>query len=1001
MSQGHIRELVALLAVVVALCVSSRASAGDPYLRWYTLESPHFRIHFHSGLEPVAQRVATLGESIHRRLVPELGWKPSQVTEIVITDDTDSANGSATGLPYNLIRLFASAPDDMSPLADYEDWALELMTHEYVHILHVDNISGLPAVLNAVLGKTYAPNQTQPRWILEGLAVAMESRHTAGGRLRSTQFDMYLRTDVLENNLASLDEISNPTRRWPSGDLWYLYGAKFIEWIADVYGPETFAAVATDYGSNIIPWGINRSIRRATGRTYPELYRGFRHYLERRYRAQTELVRRRGVREGTRLTHTGRVAFSPRFAPPCARVDSREALYYFRDDGHSTAGIYRLPLASRSRALADQAELVARSTGRPAGFDAECGLVFESVAPSRRLYFLGDLFRQPLGTRSPRGLERSRQRLTVGRRLREPDVSPDGRKVSYATNHAGTTTLRIADLSPELTIENERRLVPSARWEQAFTPRFSPDGRRLAYSAWTRGGYRDIRVVDVASGSFIDIAHDRALDQQPAWTPDGRFVVFSSDRTGIANIYAWEVATQRLRQVTNLNTGAYMPELSDDGRTLFYVGYTSEGFDLYSMPFEPARFLDALPYADDRPQPLPDRAGRKWPVDDYNPLPTLRPRAYELEYFGNAGRFGGDALRITTRGSDAVGLHAFAASATLEFGASGVADFADPVEPIFSLDYVYRRLPFDFRATLFRSAAPRRGLFISDENRLFVERQTGVTTGVSYGIPGEFEAQSVSLSYTAAEFHGDLPVGPQLDPFAPVTRLPHQGFISTLHLGYSYSNVEGSVWAISPEKGLTISLGADWADEVIGSESTLTAFSGTATAYVPMPWSRHHVLAFGAQAAAAVGNYPRRGLYAVGGFTDQSVGEIVDAFSTGLRQGSFVLRGYEPAQFTGTQFNLVKAEYRLPLLYLDRGISTLPVFMRGLSAAFFADYGGAYDRMDLEDPLDVYHLGVGGELWLDLVLGYFARGTVRWGLAKGIDDEAPALQSYLVISSAF
>ena len=68
-------------------------------------------------------------------------------------------------------------------------------------------------------------HQAQPRWLLEGLAVLMETEHTSGGRLRSSQFEMYLRADVLEQRLARLDQISNPVRRWPGGNLWYLYGA--------------------------------------------------------------------------------------------------------------------------------------------------------------------------------------------------------------------------------------------------------------------------------------------------------------------------------------------------------------------------------------------------------------------------------------------------------------------------------------------------------------------------------------------------------------------------------------------------------------------------------------------------------------------------------------------------------------------------------------------------------------------------------------------------------
>ena len=166
-----------------------------------------------AGLEPVADRIGALAETIHDRVSITLGYAPTTTTEIVLTDDTDSANGSATALPLNTIRLYVTAPDDLSPLGDYDDWYLELLTHEYTHILHTDNISGVPRIVNAVLGKTYSPNQAQPRWILEGLAVLSESQHSSAGRIRSSLFDMYLRADVLEDNIAGLDQFSSSATR--------------------------------------------------------------------------------------------------------------------------------------------------------------------------------------------------------------------------------------------------------------------------------------------------------------------------------------------------------------------------------------------------------------------------------------------------------------------------------------------------------------------------------------------------------------------------------------------------------------------------------------------------------------------------------------------------------------------------------------------------------------------------------------------------------------------
>ena len=180
MSTPHARTLLAGLLLLVALLGGGEArAASDPSLRWYTLVTPRFRVTYHSGLEKVAQHVASVAESIDDGMRDHVGHSPTEVTEIVLTDFSESANGSATALPYNAIRLIVTAPEDLSPLGDVDDWYLELVTHEYTHILHTDNIHGLPVLVNRVLGKTLAPNQVQPRWILEGLAVYHESARTS------------------------------------------------------------------------------------------------------------------------------------------------------------------------------------------------------------------------------------------------------------------------------------------------------------------------------------------------------------------------------------------------------------------------------------------------------------------------------------------------------------------------------------------------------------------------------------------------------------------------------------------------------------------------------------------------------------------------------------------------------------------------------------------------------------------------------------------------------
>ncbi len=829
---GNAVRGVSLIALLLLLWLSPRSAnaAGDPQLDWWTIETKHFRIHYERGLEPIAERLAQLSEKIHERLIGPLGYEPQQRTEIALTDTTDIANGSATGLPFNTIRLFVTAPADLSPLADYDDWYLGLMTHEYTHILHVDNVSGVPSIINAILGKTLVPNQFQPRWIIEGLAVVEESRFTSGGRIRASLYDMYVRADVLENRIVRLDQMSSNAHRWPGGTMWYLYGSRFLRWIADIYGNDALRAISADYGATLVPFGINRAVRRVTGRTYPQLYAGFVKDLKRKYRKQLRAVRQRPLREGVRLTHREQTAAYPRWRQ--GATTGTFDLIYFRNDENSTAGHYRFTVDARSLKRRGQAQLLARTSAKtPLSFTPEGDLVFASVVPHRRIYQFHDLFFLPRGKTAPSGGEPSRKRMTIATRARAPSVSPDGRHIVFTANHRGTTTLKLADLSAEGEVSKIRTLVPSRPFEQAFTPQFSPDGRHVVYSVWTDGGYRDLRLVDVQTKRLRQLTHDRALDTGPCWSPDGKTIYFSSDRTGIFNIYAMDTDSRAVRQVTNVRTGALMPAVSPDGRNLAYIGYTSRGYDLFAMRLDPANFLDAKPSytrparpAEAPPVPMVKRR--------YSALPTLRPHNYFFEYA--PGNFGSNALTLTTEGQDVAGYHSISASV--------VADPGAPL-PQFGFNYRYLRLPVDLSLSLNNRAAPRTDYRFSDQKPSYVEHSYSVTSGLSYSDVREFSTQRLGVSHTFSALDAELPLATVgFDPYAQPTIDPLRGTLSIVHLGYSLSTLEGGRNAAGVRRGFALNLSLDFGDETIGSDETVFAGRMIVNGYVPMPWPGDHTL---------------------------------------------------------------------------------------------------------------------------------------------------------------
>lgn len=947
-------------------------AAFDPELKWQTLETPHFRITYYTGLEEVARHVADVAESAHATLSPTLGHDPADKTEISLVDVTDGANGSATALPYNAVRLNVTAPDDLSPLGDVDDWQLALVTHEYTHVLHLDNMSGLPVLINRIIGKTLAPNQVQPRWILEGTAVYFETTRTSGGRLRSSLWNMYMRTDVLERNFASMDQFSNYVRRWPQGNIWYLYGSFFMDWLARTYGEESIRLMSDEYGRQPVPWGLSRTIRRVTGKTWDELYEGFRLDMQRRAIATQKAVMARGIREGTRLTFAGQTARHPRFVPKGTYPDYEGKLLYYREDADDRAGLYGVALERAPDGTPivgknpPRSELLVRTAGEAfSTFQPDGSLVYSTPSFFTNLYTYDDLYRVAKGEKSQSALDGVPERLTEGFRAIDPAVSPDGRKVAFVTNHHGTRYLQIADID-STGLSNVHALVKSAPFEQAFTPRFSPDGRSLVYSHWAKGGFRDLWLVDVATGRVRELTHDRAQDGGPSFSADGRTVYYHSDRTGISNVYAMDVDSGRVSQVTNVTTGAFYPEVSPDGKTLAYIGYTKDGFDLFAMKLDSSRFLEPEPYVDTHPAPPRVAHSDDYVVKPYEPLRTLRPRRFGIST--SPGNFG-QLVTASVSATDIAGMHGVSLTVTQELERPEVQG---------SLAYAYYGRQFDTSVTAYRSIAPR-ALAFGPNRAIAVQETIGLATGISYTKSRVFDSQSFALSYSLQNYGIERPASQRLDPYDTPSAL-RTGLAGVVGLSYAYSSAERYLQSIGPERGLSAQVNLTLANQALGGDFEGVSATTNVTQYFRMPWLSHHSLALHLGAGTSGGSYPGKSFYYVGGFVDLP---LFDTVADQLVQGGLVLRGYPSGVQGGQHYTLANAEYRFPIVNFDRGSSTLPFFLNRLTGAFFFDYGAAFDTFAESQ----FKSGAGGELWLDTFLGYGLPLTFRFGYARGLASE--------------
>lgn len=329
-------SLLLVLAGFAALLTPGVSYAGsDPSLKWKTIDSSPFQVHFYQVEEQLAAEFLALAHEAYAHLTDHFGFEPSEGIHIVVTDSTDSANGLATALPYNYIILYAYIPDAGGELGHWGDWKRILVYHELTHIFHLDRVTGLLRWLNYVLGKTYLPNSAMPTWFIEGLAVVKESRIGAGGRVGGPLFDMYLRVHALEGALLRLDEASGGSLTLPRGTIPYLYGSSFMHWLSESHGEGKLVAFVEEQAGKINPYSINISARRLFGKTFVELYGEWQQAETARARKKLAHLEEEGLKEGRRVDFGGERAPMPSFAPD-------GSLVWRLATGHETQHLKRL-----------------------------------------------------------------------------------------------------------------------------------------------------------------------------------------------------------------------------------------------------------------------------------------------------------------------------------------------------------------------------------------------------------------------------------------------------------------------------------------------------------------------------------------------------------------------------------------------------------------------------------------------------------------------------------
>lgn len=914
--QSAIRLLGMTLA---ALLFASRMNGQAPNLDWRTISTTHFYVHFNPNTEGFARRIAADAERAYTQLSQQL-HPPRGKIDIVISDDVDASNGSATPFPSNRIVVYANPPVTESALRYTNDWGQMVISHELTHIFHLDRTRGVWSLGQHIFGRAAAlfPNLYSPSWVTEGLAVYEESKIAGAGRIEGSEHRMIARSAAIDHTFPRIGSLSLAQGRFPFGEEAYGYGSLFIDFVARKYGEEKVRAFVDKSAADVLPYLYDIPSKQAFGVSFTRAWNQFRDSVQRSVPPSAD-----PITGWNQLTRDGNFVLSPRWL-----TDS--SIVYSGTPGRESFGAYRVDInGKRTR--------IGRRNSRSANVP---------IGPNRYLFAQSD-FVNPYQIRSDLWIaDRGRERqLTHGQRLVSPDVRGDGEIVAQQITPGAT---RLVLVSPDG--KTIRPITGGSYDEQWTEPRWSHRGSMIAAVRWLHGNLSQIVILDSLGKEITVLASQRSVQATPSWSYDDSGVYYSSDYTGEAQVYFTRLDRTTYR-VSHAGTGLFEPQASPREDRLAAVLFRADGYHLGvapccdpsagQWPTEPNQMVTQ---ATNVAPVIVDSS----PAKKYSPWRTLLPR-YWLPTI-DPGIRDGYYVGALTSGSDVVGRHAMEAS--LRFPTNGLGGLTGSINyqysgfglPIIQLDASqdWESLGFAFARDANRTLLGEvfRRTWSGDATATWLRTRARTAMSLTGGFGIEHRTHILdgnAVPLTSLDSTGAL--GSPTFPSAVVAA--------------GFANTQRPPFSISPEDGVSASVTVRdrFNSGANGEGGSSYSTVGQAAIYksLDLPGFAHHVLAL--RGSAGYADEKASGYFLVGGVSGSSY-EIIPGYTLGEGRKTFPVRGFAPGTLAGTRAATGSVEYRAPLFLFGGGPGPLPFFFDRSSLTFFGDYGIAWCP-DIQDSREV------------------------------------------------
>jgi hypothetical protein len=552
-----------------ALAQQSGVLQNNPSLKWYQLNTPHFKVIYPKGFEIQANRMANTLEHIREPEARTMGEMPSKIS-IVLQNQSAISNGFVSVLPRR--SEFYAMPSQNYNFQGNNDWLDLLATHEYRHMAQYQHAKrGFTKLLFYLFGNnglSALSYVSAPAWFWEGDAVAVETAFTSSGRGRIPNFDLLFKTNLLEGRTFNYHKQYLRSYKHNIPDH-YVLGYHMVSYLRRRTGnPEIWENISSRAWSNsIIPFTFSNAIKKESGLYVKELYRAMVDSLKKDWTAQLDTLK---LSDYTAVNTRNSNAY----------IDYR---YPFQIQGDSIlvmkSGIgeieqFVLMTGEKQKRIFTPGPI--NSSGMISY--ANKRLVWNEYRfdPRFPVHTYSVVMAYDLETKFPK-------QLTRNSRYAGAAISHDGARVATVeTSTDYQTNLVVLDYASGDVLKKfenpANNFISMPRWNEA--------GTEIIALMVDRNG-KKLSSINFET-SEVNILHDFGDENIGYPVPYKNFVLYNSPLSGIDNIYALDRNTGVRYQITTSRLGAYNPCVSDDGLTLYYNEQQRDGMDVVKTSFNPA-----------------------------------------------------------------------------------------------------------------------------------------------------------------------------------------------------------------------------------------------------------------------------------------------------------------------------------------------------------------------------------------------------------------------------